>query len=206
MSARHFPSGRIQHGDRTVATSVIECKCGVVAHFKQTGTTRKPPEAAEQYFRAHGWTVGPRATADRCPDCTARLSKPVLKVVPMEAKPETPREMSREDRRIIFAKVDELYLDDKTGYAAPWTDSAVARDLGVPRAWVAQVREELFGPEGSNAEFDDFLAKAAPVIADMKNLCRSATAQLEEARRLSERVDELERIARRVEREIGKAS
>jgi hypothetical protein len=76
----------------------------------------------------------------------------------------------------------------------------------VPRAWVAQVREELFGPEGSNAEFDDFLARAAPIIADMKNLCRSASAQLEEARRLSERIDELERSAKRIEREIGKAS
>lgn len=117
-----------------------------------------------------------------------------------------PREMSREDRRIIFAKVDELYLDDKSGYVAPWTDSAVARDLGVPRAWVATVRDELFGPEGSNQDFDDFLAKAAPIIADMKNLARSATAQLEEARQIAARVDDLERVARRIEREIGRAS
>ena len=83
---------------------------------------------------------------------------------------------------------------------------ALARRATVPRAWVSKVRDELFGPEGSNAEFDDFLAKAAPVIAEVKNLFRSAVAQLEQAREIASRVDDLERVAKRVEREIGKAS
>ena len=75
-----------------------------------------------------------------------------------------------------------------------------------PRAWVSQVREDLFGPEGSNADFDDFLAQAAPIIADLKNLHRSCTAQLEEARKIAERIEPLKRLAKQIEREIGKAS
>lgn len=117
-------------------------------------------------------------------------------------KTEQPREMSRDDRRIIFAKIDEVYVGN--GYSAPWTDAGIAKDLGVPRAWVAQVREEMFGPEGSNAEFDAFLAKAAPVITDLKNLHRSVQTQLEEARAIAARVEELERMGRKIEKVIGR--
>lgn len=74
-------------------------------------------------------------------------------------KADPPREMSRDDRRIIFAKIDEIYVGN--GYQAPWTDTAVAKDLGVPAAWVAKVRDEMFGPEGSNPEIDNFLKELA---------------------------------------------
>lgn len=203
---RAFPFAQIERDGMRHNALRIDCRCGVQAFFKAARGGHKDSAAsahAESHFRSIGWTIGNRPKDDRCPDCSRR-SKPDLKVISMEPKPEAPREMSREDRRIIFAKVDELYLDDKSGYTPPWTDAAVARDLGVPRAWVAGVRDELFGPEGSNAEFDDFLARAEPLIAEMRNLNRSAAAKLEEARRLSARIDELERVAKRVEREIGK--
>lgn len=65
---------------------------------------------------------------------------------------EPPREMSRDDRRVIFAKLNEVYIDESKGYDNGWSDHRVAVDLGVPRAWVASVREEMFGPDKSNAE------------------------------------------------------
>lgn len=206
MVERAFPVDSIESttGERVFAAK-IECSaCGVVA-FHARGR-HKPPIATEQHFRNGGWFVGNGPRADKCPDCQ-KPKKPDLKVVKMEAaKAEPPREMSREDRRIVFAKIDELYLEEKTGYQPPWTDAAVARDLGVPRAWVSQVRDELFGPEGSNAEFDDFLKQAAPIIADLKNLQKSVSTQLESVRAICSRVDELERMSKRIEREIGRAS
>jgi hypothetical protein len=210
MNGRNFPFETIQADGRTVTAMRIECAdCEAKAYFAQTGHGRKPPIAAEQYFRRHGWHVGNGPRADKCASCQEER-KPQLKVVKMdpkaEPKAEKPREMSREDRRIVFAKVDELYLDDKTGYQPPWTDAAVARDLGVPRSWVSAVRDELFGPEGSNAEFDEFLEKAAPIIAETKNLVRSAQVQLEECRRLDARIVELERVAKRIDRDIGKSA
>lgn len=203
MSGRRFALGTFAFDGQPSACSLIECaRCRVVGRYRHVGR-RKPPEAIEQYFRNHGWEVGKSPRGDVCPACANPAKLPKETVMTAAAEP---RAMSREDRRIIFAKVDELYLDDKSGYTPPWTDNAVARDLGVPRAWVATVRDELFGPEGSNAEFDDFIAKAAPIITDLKNLHKSVAAQLEEARKLSARVEDLERVAKRVEREIGKAS
>lgn len=207
MSSRSFPIVKVEREGQVRQAAQIECAtCNVTAKFASTGRSISMEHAA-RWFRAHGWEVGNGARHDRCPDCQQRQTAKTVSPMPDKTMAaDTPREMSREDRRIIFAKIDELYLSDKTGYSPPWTDSAVARDLGVPRAWVSQVREDLFGPEGSNAEFDEFLEQAAPVIADLKNLHRSCTAQLEEARRIAERIEPLERLAKRIEREIGKVS
>ena len=62
---------------------------------------------------------------------------------------EPPRQMQREDRRIIISKLDEVYIDESVGYSGDWSDERVAEDLGVPRAWVSTIREENFGPEVS---------------------------------------------------------
>jgi hypothetical protein len=71
----------------------------------------------------------------------------VSKVINPSVTVETPpREMGRDDRRIVFAKIDEVYLGEGNGYSQGWNDEAVAKDLAIPRAWVASVREEMFGP------------------------------------------------------------
>lgn len=75
---------------------------------------------------------------------------------------EAPRVMGKEDRRIIFGKLDEVYVDEKTGYDKGWSDERVAKDLGVPRAWVSDVRDEFYGPAKSEyAEL--FVAKLEAV-------------------------------------------
>lgn len=63
---------------------------------------------------------------------------------------EPPKEMTREDRRIIFAQLNEIYIGEDKGYSAGWTDQRVATHLGVPRAWVASIRDENFGPLREN--------------------------------------------------------
>lgn len=63
------------------------------------------------------------------------------------------------DRRIIFAKLEEVYLDEVKGYSANWTDDRVSKDLGVPRAWVAEVREINFGPLRDNEQMRELLQK-----------------------------------------------
>jgi len=60
--------------------------------------------------------------------------------------PETDRKLTRDDRRIIFQKIDEVYGDGATGYSAGWSDKRIAADLGVPVIWVSNIRDENFGP------------------------------------------------------------
>lgn len=199
--SRRFPRDIIQHGDKRIPAAKIECsKCGSVAYHPDTGLND------DVYFAKKGWSVGRGPAADTCPECQKR--KPEMKVVKMEQpqapKVEPPREMGREDRRIITDKLDEVY-DDKAGsYKAPWTDAAVGRDLGVPRAWVSEVREQFFGPEGGNPEFDAFIEQAAPIIAEMKNMANSLRVQSERFKELEPRISELERMGRRIERELGR--
>ena len=57
-----------------------------------------------------------------------------------------PRTMGREDRQIVFARLQDVYEGEATGYSKDWNDERVARDLGVPRKWVEEVREQFFGP------------------------------------------------------------
>lgn len=72
---------------------------------------------------------------------------------------EIPAAPTPSDRRIIFAKLEEVYLDEVKGYSANWTDDRVSKDLGVPRAWVAEVREINFGPLRDNEQMRELLQK-----------------------------------------------
>lgn len=61
-----------------------------------------------------------------------------------EARALPDRDMDKTDRRIVFARLNEVYGDDM--YNDEWTDEKVAEDLGVPVKWVEVVRDQDFGP------------------------------------------------------------
>lgn len=60
------------------------------------------------------------------------------------------RELSFADRRIINAKLEEVYENELVGYRKDHSDTSVAKDLGVIEAWVAEVRAANFGPAAGN--------------------------------------------------------
>jgi hypothetical protein len=160
----------------------------------------KASHIVPQTFARRGWTVGKSPERDLCPACTRgrrshpvstgavpmanpTLTTPSLRAVPSgtvpvqvqdKAKAEPPRVMSRDERRIINAKIDEVYIDEAHGYSIGWNDDRVATDLGVPRAWVSQMRDENFGPElnaevvKARTETDALVAEMAKLREDMK--------------------------------------
>lgn len=81
-----------------------------------------------------------------------------------------PTELGMTERRIILAKLNEVYEDEVTGYREDWTDAKVATDLGVPVEWIAELRDQNFGPE-TNA----FMRKAAADAA-AANVAKDAEA------------------------------
>lgn len=112
-------------------------------------------------------------------------------------KVEQPQEMTREDRRLIFAKIDEVYLDENTGYSEGWTDTRVANDLGVPLAWVKNIRSENFGEEQSNAamakqldEVKAVLSQAKKLHLDCKDEMRDMSVQIEKASTILKQMNE----------------
>ena len=104
-------------------------------------------------------------------------------VTPLSVKAEPPQPMTKEDRRIIFAKIDENYVDEMSGYSGDWNDEKVAKDLNVPRAWVSQIREDNFGPEIGEVVAQDVtliqneMEKARKILADIDAAVAGMSAQ-----------------------------
>lgn len=109
------------------------------------------------------------------------VAPPSLKAVP-------PREMSRDDRRLIFAKLDEIYVSETEGYAPGWTDEKVASDLGIPRAWVETIRDENFGPLKDNAETRKLLAEVEELVKQVKGVETKAADLLRKAHEIRKAV------------------
>ena len=206
---RVFKEASENIGGQWKRIAVISCRnCAKVDNLSiKTAYGLLPPVAIEKKFAQRGWEIGHNDHWDVCPDCVAqRAVKPVLKIVPkageppveevVEVKPELvvktepPRVMQRDDRRIIFEKLNAVYLDEKRGYDNDWSDHKVATDLGVPRAWVEQVREEMFGPINTNGDIEDFMKGVAELALYKK--------QLEEFEHLKPQIEKLRALAQSV--------
>lgn len=187
--ARSFERAAIRvPGAPNLSGYLIRCsKCGEIEKISTNNRSGSmPPEGLAARFRSKGWTVGNREGSDICARCvnseknkkslkqlaTAYLEKQeatnVVQLIHQTITAEPPREMTREDRRLVFAKIDEVYLDEKQGYSTGWSDKKVAQDLGVPQAWVKSIREENFGVEGANEDFRQMLTDGQKLLDDFR--------------------------------------
>jgi len=211
---------------------VITChRCGASDQMADHNVSLMPFEPVAKYFRRKGWDVGHRRQGHVCPGCQkrdkaaararykakeppmrvpAQVPASALTLVATPALPvvaESPRVMSREERRIVFEKLNELYVNERTGYAPGWTDEKVAKDLGTPRAWVAQVRDEMFGPEGTNPEIRELLTEAREVLSAMRSEELKHRRNVEIAfsglRDVSARADAIEKKIIAIEKQVG---
>lgn len=193
--------------------SIRCCKCGAME--KVSSNTRAgtmPPEGVAQKFRSKGWLVGNREGGDICPKCIDAAKKPRAKkesnVVHLQAPvivADPPREMKREDRRLIFSKIEDVYLDEKQGYSSGWSDKKVADDLGVPLAWVRSIREENFGVEFLNEDVKSILADGRELLSHIEveiSLVEKASEDLQKRREeflkrydhIAKRLSEIEKL------------
>lgn len=152
---------------RPVSAFVVHCsKCGTTEKVASTTNfgTVMANEVIAAKFRNMGWTLSSRGNGDVCPACQEkkRAERKEVQMVEsnvVELKAEPPRVMGREDARLVLLKIDEVYLDENIGYSRGWTDRKVAEDLGVPVAWVAEVRDKHFGKEGGESALAPLLVK-----------------------------------------------
>lgn len=148
-------------------------------------------------FENHGWKIGKTAPAHRCPSCysaikiaSARKHKESEmennKIVPINA--ESPRNMSREERRIIFERLNAVYLSEKVGYSEDWSDEKVAADVKAPRAWVSVVREEMFGPDINEHSIRIF-TEAKELLTEINIIKQSADPIVQQLQKLIAKAD-----------------
>lgn len=208
-STRIYEKHIIQIEGRPIACRKLFCAtpgCGQQGEVLDTAYKALPNDVVERKFRQKGWEVGHDSRDDFCPSCVATKIakrrgsklKPISNVVPLRedttmplANGEALPEMSRSDRRIIFAKLEEVYKDEEHGYQGGWTDQTVARDLGahIPAAWVATVREENFGPVRSNEDVVDMLRRVEVAAVEAKVALAEAKKIRSETSALVERVN-----------------
>jgi len=186
MFERQFVRSIIKEpGNPPAAAYKFTCsKCGKEESLPLGSKSGGIPLALVKQRMLHkGWEIGNRASSDICPQCLSshnKKSKEPKKEnnVVNFIKAEEPPTMTREDRRLIFAKIDEVYLDENTGYSNDWTDQRVADDLGVPVAWVRNIRAENFGEERSNSAVLKQLEEAKEVLSQAKKLHDQAKADI----------------------------
>lgn len=92
----------------------------------------------------------------------------------MATADDAPRAMDPDDRRLIFTKLNDVWAGKDVGYVVPWTDQAVAKDLGVPFGWVAEVRSQFFGEAKDNNEIREMLSEAHAVLEKIEARAKEA--------------------------------
>lgn len=225
-----FAHCSVPYGDKPARGISIACgKCAriekVHLNFLKSGgqdDDDKVATMARNKFEALGWRVGKSPSRHRCPDCIREARAAQMRFVHankqtkeeavttvVELKPdkpaphaEPPREMTRADGRLIFAKLEEAYGSER--YQPGWTDERVAVDLGAPVAWVKAVREEFFGPTGSNPEIDRLLEEATTWREELVEVLKEQTALQEQTKKLIGRGEHIERRLADVLKAVGK--
>lgn len=84
-----------------------------------------------------------------------------------------PRQPTREDKRLIILEIENHYLGPDKGYTAGTTDETVAKGLNVPVKWVADLREDFFGPM-INPEIAKLTADVQAMLATLEEHERSS--------------------------------
>jgi AraC-like DNA-binding protein len=219
-----FHRGLVMHGEQRVRGVVVSCgSCEVTESLRVNnfGGHSSSEEATEIRFVARklesqGWHFGRTSADHRCPQCftiakqnAARNAseKRAREKDEMQQSPHngingsaSSRPMTRDDRRIIFEKLNEVYVSDKVGYGDGWTDEKVAADLGVPRAWVKLLRDENFGDEMANDDIRARIKEAADILAQIKAHRPVLDNAVGEMRKLQTSADKIEKSLA----EIGK--
>lgn len=71
------------------------------------------------------------------------------------------RQPTPKQKREIIGILEDVYDDDSKRYKGQETDKTVAETIGggVMPGWVAEIREEMFGPDGSNDEMEALMVE-----------------------------------------------
>ena len=112
--------------------------------------------------------------------------------------------MDAATKRRIYREIDGNWDDSKGRYLANMTDHLIATKLMVPRAWVEEIRKEVFGDDGSNAEIEELHADLASAEKRFTEIAAEASrrvdAALEMVAKLENCRNEVKDMRQRLER------
>lgn len=164
------------------------------------------PGNAIQKIRKAGWDYIKGKVV--CPACIEKR-----KVVNMQEAKEARTDLrtpTRAQKREIVAMLETAYDDEAQRYMAGETDETVADVLNLMPGWVAEIREEMFGPSGSNedidtlrAEADAWQKKTAKDMALGEELFEAVRLHVDSLRKGQARVSEFQAKLERIIKAVG---
>ena len=118
------------------------------------------------------------------------------KIVPIQPanndQPRGERPMSREERRIITEQMLETYwLNETVGYKEDWSDHKVSDKMGVPRVWIAQVRDETFGPHDTNERCYKTIGEARELLSELATVKQAIEPLLAKLQQLMSQAEDV---------------
>lgn len=168
------------------------CRCGRVEELVASGHTGSLPQTViNKKFQQKGWKTGRKAVGPCClapkpakfvaeeamkPKTIDSIATQINSQSPVQAPVaiESPREMTAADKRKVFRAIDDQWDEGKGRYIGAASDQQIADTLGVPRAWVKEVREENFGRSQRNEDLDKMIGDAKNLRAEAARNAASA--------------------------------
>lgn len=166
------PVSPLMSGGAVVAR--VECaQCGAHSDWR-INTSRPPPEVLPKHFANKGWRMSKKPL---CPDCQSRKETPMtaekitaLQIPAVRAANAAPSDAAR---RMRTKAVEHLvaYFDPENGkYEDGWSDEIIAKETGLPVAWVTKRREEDFGPLKEPGEFQEIRSEVSQLASEIGKL------------------------------------
>lgn len=239
----YFPVRHRRIDDVVRKVRVLKCSeptCQREVELFDNGSVQLPNPTVAEKFARMGCEIGKNRNRDRCAVCAenerlARRKSPKEEPMKIDANKNIPlteravmngasrlpaempeREMDTDERRVIFAAIDERWAGKEQGYITPWTDQGIASHLGVPMSWVSQVRSQFFGDIRDNSEIRELLDRvtkysvdASQKVAEAQQLAEQARSLYQKSNALNASIAELKRgidgaiaIATRIEKAL----
>lgn len=157
------------------------CRCCGAHHDLALANNARSPNFVADKARQLGWDARPdRPAAWRCAACVSATPKPdpdepLRKVLPMKPQPVTPkpatvREATPEEKRRVREKLDGYFDEAKGMYLDGYSDQRVGKELDLPWAMVAKLREAAYGPIRADPEIEGIKAGIATLTAEAAKL------------------------------------
>lgn len=146
--------------------------CGYKPTNRGRGKAPDGAQAVTQARRQYGWAMVKGKL--RCGACEAKRKASLV------TKPE--RTPSKEEKRQIIALLNDSYDTDAGRYIGGETDDTLAEVLGVLPGWVAEIRDDLFGPAGENEDMAAFGIELKTFLDAATKTEQQAAKQLEALR------------------------
>ena len=176
--------------------------CAYHRNGRSKGVLVAVPDEAQIHakLKGQGWAYVKGKL--RCPSCEAK--RKVVRMTPTKKVEEQPREPTRAQKREIMDMLETAYDVESERYTGGDTDETVAEVLKVMPGWVAQIREDFFGPAGGNEDMAALKIELQAFSVDATKKLKACTDATDALIAVMKRAEDYKVRLAKIEDAVGK--